>query len=240
MRADQRAITQASRQSWREPACRASAARCVIKLTNKSKSARPKTIRNHNTQPHAADNTRRIYLYLFPISLRYKALLSLRPFSSVHICTMQSCGVRVVSLEHGALGICKSSVCGYSKCGPTDSKFALFTWSCSTCSFGSLQQQRFYHSTRGCILCVTIRTPRPSPQTRSTPYPSIERVGSSAMRSFKLHSLYVFDHATCRRLSRVYCTGVPRLEKRGTLSLRCTALKRWRPNPISRGAILKL
>ena len=47
MRADQRAITQASRQSWREPACRASAARCVIKLTNKSKSARPKTIRNH-------------------------------------------------------------------------------------------------------------------------------------------------------------------------------------------------
>ena len=35
-------------------------------------------------------------------------------FSFVHICTMHACGVWVVFLEHGALGICKSSVCTYS------------------------------------------------------------------------------------------------------------------------------
>ena len=48
-------------------------------------------------QPQAAGNSRRICLYLFPISIRYKTLL--------HVCTMHACGVRVVFLEHGALGI---------------------------------------------------------------------------------------------------------------------------------------
>ncbi|CAN0389726.1 unnamed protein product, partial [Laminaria digitata] len=44
VRADQSATTQASRQSWQEPACRrASTARFILK-TKKSKSARPKNI----------------------------------------------------------------------------------------------------------------------------------------------------------------------------------------------------
>ena len=39
---------------------------------------------------------------LFPISIRDNTALSLRPFYFVH-----ACGVRVLTLEHGALGICK-------------------------------------------------------------------------------------------------------------------------------------
>ena len=34
-----------------------------------------------------------------------------RVYSVVHICTKHACGVSVVSLEHGALVICKLSVC---------------------------------------------------------------------------------------------------------------------------------
>ena len=108
----------ASKQSWREPACRrASAARFVLfsKSLRKSKSARPANIYYMYMlyiQRQAAGDARRICLYFLSISVRYNTIHS---FSySVHACMIDARGVRVGFLEHGALGVCKSSVCTYN------------------------------------------------------------------------------------------------------------------------------
>ena len=50
-------------------------------------------------------------LSLLPISITYDTTLSLRPF---YLVLVHVCGVRVVFLDHGALGICNSSVCTYN------------------------------------------------------------------------------------------------------------------------------
>ena len=76
VRAYQSATTQASRQRWREPACRlASAARCVLKTDQEIESVRP--TKRKQPQAAATGDTRRICLYLFPISTRYNNILPL-------------------------------------------------------------------------------------------------------------------------------------------------------------------
>ena len=90
------ATTPASTQSWLEPACRRGSSRCVIN-TNERRNPNllgPQKYRYNHSQRSLAE-----------VVLFYTAL-SPRPFYFVH-----ACGVRVVSVEHGALGICKSSVC---------------------------------------------------------------------------------------------------------------------------------
>ena len=106
VRADQSATTQASRQSLQEPACRrVFAARCVLKTDEESKSTRPK--KNNHKQ-------------LLPVMRERFAFICFQSqydttffFSFAHIRMMHACGVRVVFLEHGPLGICKSSFCTY-------------------------------------------------------------------------------------------------------------------------------
>ena len=106
VRANQSATTQASRQSWRD----LSAARCVLK-TNEEIEVCPAK-KNTGTTLQAAGDARMICLYFLSISVRYNTIHS---FSySVHACMIDARGVRVGFLEHGALGVCKSSVCTYN------------------------------------------------------------------------------------------------------------------------------
>ena len=95
VRADQSATTQASIQSWLEAACRRAFIQLVVfsKRTKKSKSARPTRMYNHSQSSLAG--------VMLPVHCS-----SLRPFYFVH-----ACGVRIVFVDHGALGICKSPVC---------------------------------------------------------------------------------------------------------------------------------
>ena len=106
-RADQNATTQASRQSWREPACRLAV---FSKRTEKSNLSGVQKY----TIPHSPQSSlvfswrdaRRICLF-FQSQLD-KAQLFPSFFNALRIYIL--CGVRVVFQEHGALGICKSSV----------------------------------------------------------------------------------------------------------------------------------
>ena len=101
VRADQSATKQASRLSRLEPTCRRAFVRPVVfsKRTKKSKSPRPTqyTIVHFEQLINSCCDAQRVWLH---------TTLSLRPFHFVH-----ACGVPVVFVDHGALGICKSPVC---------------------------------------------------------------------------------------------------------------------------------
>ena len=93
VRADQSAITQASRQSWQELACR----RALILLAAFSKRTKKSNLpgKNHTTTHKAAADSP-----LFPISIKCNTVFSLRHFYAFRTC-MRRPGC---FLEHGALG----------------------------------------------------------------------------------------------------------------------------------------
>ena len=115
VRADQSVTTQASRQSWREPACRPAFTqpRGVLKTNQEIEIARPTKIYVYKHSHSSLAGVRCAKdLSFISISTRYYTC-SFRPFyeylSGMYF--VHACRVRVVFLEHGALGICKSSVC---------------------------------------------------------------------------------------------------------------------------------
>ena len=97
-------------ESWQGLACRRAFIQLAAfsKRTKKSKSARQNIQYNHPQSSWSWCRARRTRLYFQSQEATTLTLLSL---SVLCMYFVHACGVRVVFLEHGALRICKSSVC---------------------------------------------------------------------------------------------------------------------------------
>ena len=124
-RADQSATTQAKQTELARasmPSSMCSSLSVFSKPTKKSKSDRPnKKKRNISSWSMIREGCAFMFFQSQNV-VRYNIHSS---FSFVNVRMIHACGVRVVFLEHGVLGICKSSACTYNH-GHLSRSFTLF------------------------------------------------------------------------------------------------------------------